>query len=206
MKNYILMLLALGALTAGCEKRQFDFASSYSESASYTIDLTGPFNHTTTVSLDETLDVLDVPDETDIDAIYIKSISLKGQTLQNNEATGVDVSGTITYDGQSTQLFNSNHIEIQSNGFTELGLSDLNSTAISFLKEFMTAVVKEYLGFPVGSFNLTDHFFTITLAGSPTPAESARINLSIEIRISFDLGFSGCIKTLPFLGEECLQP
>ena len=71
MKNYILMLLALGALTAGCEKRQFDFASSYSESASYTIDLTGPFNHTTTVSLDETLDVLDVPDETDIDAIYI---------------------------------------------------------------------------------------------------------------------------------------
>jgi hypothetical protein len=203
MKKYLLFLIVPAFFLSACEKRLLDFASTYSESGTYTVNQTGPFSETVTFNAQETLDALDLPEDLVIDSLFIQNITLKGTTQTGNTATGVNIQGTVTYAGQTLHLFNSNSIAINNNGVTELALTSLNPTAVRLLKNFFTAEIYDYLGIPYPGFNHTDRFFTISVSGSPTPGPSAQLNLNLELTISFDFSYSGCFDVVSFMGEDC---
>ena len=205
MKKPLIILMLLGIMAGGCEFRNLSFSIPYFESGNYTINQIGAFTETATFTLEETIDALDLPDNVQMDSIYIKSISIKGKVLTGNEATGLNVQGSLTYDNQTLTLFNPNYVVIESGDIVELGMKDLNPAAISLLKKFMTAEIFYFLGIPIGPFNLTDEFFTITISGTPTPSQSSQINLIVDVNIAFDLSYHACIETIPFIGTECHQ-
>jgi hypothetical protein len=203
MKRLTLPALLLVMMTSGCEKREFYFTSSYSESGSFTVNQAGAFSESATYTLDETLNALNLPSDVLIDSIYINSISIKGQTLAGNQATGLNVQGTLTYGGQSMNLFNTNTVAITGSGIAELGLNDLNPSAINLLKKFMTASILNFLGLPFGSFPLQNSF-TVAVTGTPAaPSQSSVVNLTLDFNIAFDLSYYTCVDALPFMGNPC---
>ena len=100
--------------------------------------------------------------------------------MEGNNATGISLQGTLTYSGETRNLFNTNQIVISSSGIDKIGLSDLNPEAVTLLKNFLTASIYQYYGFPFGGFNLTDNFFTVTVSGTLTPAATNQVNVSLD--------------------------
>lgn len=207
MKKIPLILVILGFLASSCEKRRFEFVSNHPESGVFTINETGSFNETKTLSLSETLNSLDIPDGADIEEVYINSISAKGLALQGNQATGFNIQGTLTYDGNTVNLFNSNTFSITNNEISEIRLSNLNPTAIELIKNFFQAGIYTFLGIPLGQlggfFTYTDDYITIEVNGTSTPGTSTPIHMQFELVIDFDLTYSACVESLPFMGDDC---
>ena len=205
MKTHILFIATAGFLLSSCEKRQFDFVSSHVESGIYNVEETGSFNETATINLGETLNAIDVPENADVESVHIKSISIKGTALAGNEATGINLQGTLTYHGETVNLFNSNVIPIVNNAIPEIGINNLNPAAITLIKNFFTAGIYTYLGIPLGGgFDFTDNFFTVEVSGSGTPGANTPIHMRFEVNVAFDLSYSACLDALMFTGDDCL--
>jgi hypothetical protein len=203
MKKYLIAIITTAVFFSACEKRLIDFTSTYPETGSFIINQTGPFNESTTFDAQETLGNLDLPEDLVIEGVYIQNITLKGTTQSGNNASGVEIQGTITYDGVTINLFTANTFAINNNGIAEIGLSDLNPDAVAFLRNFFSAEIYGHLGIPYPGFILTDHFFTISVNGSPLPSLESHLNLNAELTVSFDFAYNGCFDVVSFMGEEC---
>jgi hypothetical protein len=97
-----------------------------------------------------------------------------------------------------------NTIVIANNEIQEINVSNLNPEATTLLKNFFTAGICNYLEVPYeGDFDFTDNFFTVNVKGNTTPTETSQANLLLQINISYDLSYNGCVESLPFMGDEC---
>ena len=204
MKKNILIILIVALFAYSCEWREFGLSPELTESGTYILDDQGSFNETKTFSLIGVFDELDLPETALISEIYIQSLSITGVTLTGNEANGINIQGTVTYDNETVNLFTVNNIAIVNNGIQEIALNNLNPVAMELLKNFMKAKIFSFYGFPWSDdFELTDNFITINVFGTVNPSASSRINLQCEFNINLAITYTYCMETLPFAGDEC---
>jgi hypothetical protein len=195
MKKYLILVLAIPLLTVACEKRKFEFAPMINLEKTYMVDQTGAFNETATISREDVLDLLDIPETAEIKDVYIESIAVKVIILENNAASAVLLSGKVQLGSSKPALFNDYPAPLVLVDDPWIGLNSLISEGVSGIK----AKIEGYLE---GS---DTEPFDIELSGDSSPTSGNRIHVRILLKITGTVKYFDCME-VPFFvegGDPC---
>jgi hypothetical protein len=185
-------LLALPLLSS-CEKRLFHFIVTIDQTAPFVIDQTGSFNQTVPITEQDILRALDVPETGTITGVDIESLSLRVAVKDGNQATALNVSGTITEGGQTKSMFTNFPVTLVAVNAPFIGLNALIEDGISSLRRKINGYVK----------GIDNSSFQITVSGTTVPA-NARALFDVNLKIKATVKYDECLE-VPFgsSGDDC---
>src|SRR4030042_3796871 len=193
MKKYLLIILVISLLAAGCEMRKFEFAPTISIHENYVVAKAGPFSEQETITREQVLDALDIPETAEIKEFNIEKISLKVTVLEGNEASLILASGKLQLGSSSPEVFNDFPISLVGVDVGWIGLNDVIAEGVGAL----TGKIEGYiLGNDTAPFN-------IEIYGDSSPTGGQKINVNLELRIAGSVKYEDCVETLPFVGDDC---
>lgn len=191
----VLLILAL-PLLAGCEKRLFHFVITIDQTPTFPIDQTGAFGQTLTITEQDILRALDVPDGATITGVDIESLSLRIAPKDGNAARALSVSGRIIENGQTKSMFNDYPIPLVAVNAPFVGINALIEDGISSLRNKIDGYVKR----------IDNSSFQIQVSGTTTPA-NARALFDVNLKIKATVKYDECLDVpLGASGEDCNTP
>ena len=197
MKKAILLtaLLAL-SLSTGCKKQLYQFVGTVPITQEYLPDqATGSFSGTDIITKEDVTDVLNLPEDAQVNGVDLQNTGVTVDPLAGNAASQVLLSGTVTVGGGTpVPLFN-NFPVATSSVYT---LAAMNASGVQAL----TNQINAYLA-PMPSSTP----ITIALSGVSVPAGS-RIHVKITLKIQLSVPSEACIEFPSFISEggECTTP
>jgi hypothetical protein len=194
MKKIAAFLLLLPLpLLSGCEKRLFHFIVTIDQTAPFVIDQTGAFNQSVPITEQAILSALDVPEGGTITGVDIESLSLRVAVKNGNQATALNVSGTVTENGQTRSMFTNYPVPLVAVNAPFIGLNSLIEDGISSLRRKINGYVKR----------IDNSSFLITVSGTTVPA-NARALFDINLKIKATVKYDECLDVpLGSSGDDC---
>jgi hypothetical protein len=196
MKKILLVpvLLAL-SLSTGCKKQLYHFVGNVPITQVYLPNqANGSFSGTEIITKEDVSDVLNLPNNAQIDKVDLQNTGATVEALSGNAATQVLLTGTATI-GNTTQTLFSN-FPVPTNGtFT---LASLNQPGVALL----TGQINQFLQ-PLGS----QTPISIALTGTSVPAGST-VHVMITLKLQCNVPSEACIEFPSFIseGEDCPTP
>jgi hypothetical protein len=188
----VLVLLAL-SLSTGCKKQLYHFVGTVPITQEYLpAQATGSFSGTDIITKEDVTDVLNLPNNAQIDKVDLQNTGVTVERLAGNIATQVLVSGTVTIgSGVPVPLFNSFPVPTDST-FT---LASMNTAGVQAL----TSQINAFLA-PLPSATP----ITIALSGVSVPAGS-QVHVKVTLKIQCNVPSEACIEFPSFIseGEDC---
>jgi len=196
MKKTIACLLLLAMpLLSGCEQRLFHFLITIDQTPTFPIDQTGPFSQTVTITEQDVLRALNVPENATITGVDIESLSLRVVVKAGNQARAINVNGAVIENGQVKPLFNNKTETIPLVGVNVpfVGLNALIEDGVASLRNKINGYVKR----------IDSSTFTIRLNGTTVQA-TERALLDINLKIKATIKYDECLEVpLGEGGEDC---
>lgn len=191
MKKLIPLLLIAFVIATGCENKKFEFDPAIKVNKTYEVQKTGAFSETQTISHDEILDLLDIPEEATIESVKIEGVSIWFDVLEGNQAESITLSGVVTETGVGDVLL------FQNESF------DLDYASVKFINgvlslggtEKIRSKLEKYL-----QMNDTNPF-KIVLNGDTDPASQV-LNINIHLAISGSVKYVTCESVPWFIGGD----
>jgi hypothetical protein len=193
MKKYYLFILVAPFLFAfGCEKRTFEFVATIGTNENYLVDQSGHFTESSTITRDEVLERLDIPDEAEITAVNIESAAVEIIVLDDNAATAVNLSGVVKLGSSNPDLFKNYPVPFQ---LAEYAINALISAGVDGIENKL----ENYL---MGS---DIDPFEIELTGDSSPTAGNRIHVQILLKIKGSVKYNECMEVPFFMegGDPC---
>jgi len=194
MKKILLasILLAL-VLSTGCKKQLYHFVGTVPITQEYEADKTnGAFSGISLITKEDVTDVLNLPNNSQIDKVDMQNTGATVEPLAGNAATQVLLSGTVTIPPAGpVPLFNNFAVSTDST-YT---LASLNTTGVQALTDQINAFLA-----PMPSSTP----ITVALTGVAVPAGS-RMHVKITLKIQCNVPSEACIEFPSFIseGEDC---
>lgn len=193
MKKYLLIIITVTVLLAGCEYRRFEFAPVINVDEIYNIDQTGAFSQMQTITRAQVLDVLDIPETAEIKEFNIEKISLRVTVLSDNVAKLILASGKLQLGSNSPDIFKNFPISLAGVDVAWIGLNDLIADGVEKLKD-------KIKGYILGNDSSP---FDIEISGDSSPTGGQKINVQLELKITGTVKYEDCIETFYFMGDDC---
>lgn len=207
MKNILISITVVSIiLLSSCEYRRFDFVVPFSDSAMYAVNQTGNFNETETIDPDDIMDDLDIPEDGAVEYFYIESITLSAETNSGNQASGINISGTLTDEEGTINLFSSNQLEFELGEINEININSLNSTAVHRIERtFQRSYYFRFWFWEYQELNLSDpQPFDISISGTTIPGNTAIVmDVSLKFNGSCDAYY--CFKSVNIMLDPCFE-
>jgi len=193
MKKILLIpvLLAL-TLSTGCKKQLYHFVGTVPITKTYEAnEADGSYSGTDIITKEDVTDVLNLPNNAQIDKVDLQNTGVTVEPLAGNAATQVLLSGTVTINGVITPLFNSFPVSTNST----LTLASMNLSGVQAL----TAQINAFL-----SSVPSNSPITVALTGIAVPAGS-NTHVMITLKIQCNVPSEACIEFPSFIseGENC---
>jgi hypothetical protein len=194
MKKILLIpvLLAL-TLSAGCKKQLYHFVGTVPITQEFFPNpANGSFSGTDLITKQDVTDVLNLPNNAQIDKVDLQNTGVTVEPLAGNAATQVLVSGTVQIgSGTPVALFNSFPVATT----TTFTLAAMNASGVQALTNQINAFLA-----PVP--NNTP--ITIALSGVSVPANT-QVHVKITLKIQCNVPSEACIEFPSFIseGEDC---
>jgi hypothetical protein len=171
MKSY-LFLLAVPLLIMGCESQEFEFVGTINTEKTYLVDNSGTFNESAQVVMGEFLDSLDIPEGSQLGDVNIESLTIMIEPLDGNQASSVNVSGSVNIGGENITLFN--NLQVTSTNGSWMSITGLAQSGIDAVRDKF----QQYLD------NTGSDPFTVSASGYSAPAAGSRVHARITIQIT----------------------
>ena len=194
MKKIIPLFLVVLLVTAGCENRKFEFNPGIKVNKVYAVKKTGAFSEVQTISHDEILDLLDIPEDATIESVKIEVVSIWFEVLEGNQAESITLSGEVEEVGVGDVLL----FENESFSLGSASIKVINNLLFYGGTEKIRSKLEKYL-----QMNDTNPF-KIVLYGDTDPSNQV-LNVSIHLGISGSVRYVTC-ESVPWfiLGDgEC---
>lgn len=196
MKKLIACLLLLALpLLSGCEQRLFHFLITIDQTPTFPIDQAGAFSQTVTITEQDVLRALNVPENGTITGVDIESLSMRVVVKNGNEARAINVSGAVIENGQVRPIFNNKTQTIPLVGVNVpfAGLNALIEDGVASLRRKINGYVRR----------IDNSTFTIRLNGTTVP-DNSRALLDINLKIKATIKYDECLDVpLGEGGEDC---
>ncbi len=193
MKKFWLFILVITILATACQYRKFEFVATIGIDKEFVVDQTGNFSEKQTITRNQVLDALDIPETADIKEVNIERISLRVTILDNNEASFVSASGRLQLGNSNPEVFKDKIIPLVAVNAPIIGLNNLIAEGIGGLKGKLEAYIK----------NTDVSPFDFEIYGDSSPTTGQKINAKIELQITGSVKYDECIESLPFTGDDC---
>jgi hypothetical protein len=181
----LLTLMMTGCVTE-CEKKKFEFDPSIKLNEVYVVTQSDNFSETADVYREEILDMIDIPEDAEIDEVNIESISLKLTLLEGNEATSVKISGGVLVGWEEPDLFNNVLIDLNTGEIPEVVINQLINEGMEAIK----SKIENYL------YGTDSGPFIIALIGYG----EGYMHLNINLKIAGTVRYFVC-EEVPFFIE-----
>jgi hypothetical protein len=197
MKKAILLtvLLAL-SLSTGCKKQLYQFVGTVPITQEYLPDqATGSFSGTDIITKEDVTDVLNLPNDAQVNGVDLQNTGATVEPLAGNAATQVLLSGTVTV-GSGTPVPLFNNFPVPTNSTFTLAAMNLSGV------QALTNQINAYLA-PMPSSTP----ITIALSGISVPAGS-RMHVKITLKMQLNVPSEACIEFPSFISEggKCETP
>lgn len=194
MKNLIPLLMIIALLSQACEYSELTTVGSINIDQTFNVDQTGPFSQSSTITYNQVLQNMDIPNNAVIDQVNIESISAKVIVLPDNVATAVSLSGKLQFGNSNPEIFNDYPAVLAGADAPLAGLNALIDDGVQGLKTKIEDYVR---GRDYSPFNFI-------LNGNSSPIPGMRVHAQILIKIKGSVKYTSC-ELLPFLmgGDQC---
>ncbi|MFO7655952.1 MAG: hypothetical protein R6W78_02705 [Bacteroidales bacterium] len=193
MKKYLLFIMAIPLLAAECEYRRFEFVATIGVNEEFIVDNTGSFSEKQTITRQQVLDALDIPEQAEIKEINIEKLSVRVTILENNQASLISASGRLQLGENKPDIFKDKTIPLVAVNAPFIGLNNLIAEGVSGLKSKLEGYI----------YNSDAAPFDIEIYGDSSPTTGQKINVKIELIITGSVIYEECIETISLVGEEC---
>lgn len=203
-KIFIVFIVISFVLTS-CHKVRFDTTETVNFDASTTVQNTGAFNETMSITDDEIrsefefeLGDTESDDVIGISSIVINAIRLRFDVKSDNEAKAVNVSGSLDVGGSHYALFDEDEFVINRTGLFEYPVDNLKHDAVKKIQDYCIHLYEED-GDPTDLPTMT-----FNIQGAPSDNSSYMISTDIFVVIVLQTGVTYCQTVPPFIeGEPC---
>lgn len=189
------LLLAL-MLLAGCNSWLFHLVATIDKTAVFPVDQTGGFEKFVTITSEDVLNALDLPDDARVTGVDIEGLSLRVILKPGNNASRLRLTGEV-YDVAQDKSKMFENYEVVIAGADEFGgINDLIALGIGKLRGKLEGFIKK----------LDTTSFFIELSGDSVPP-GQRVALNVELKIRATIKYDQCLPMpLGFTSdEECSE-
>lgn len=172
MKHFFLFLLAAPLFIVGCESQAFEFVGTINTEKIYLVDNSGTFNESAQVNMGEFIDSLNIPEDSQLGNVNIESLAIMVEPLDGNQASSVNVSGTVNIGGENITLFN--NFQAASTNGSWLSITGLAQSGIDAVRDKF----QQYLD------DVNSDPFTVSASGYSAPTAGSRVHAKITIQIT----------------------
>ncbi len=198
---WVILFIILQISLSGCEKRRFEFVVDVDYARIFVVDETGPFTKSGTITEQDILNELDIPDDATITKVDIKTlvVILEPDFEGGNEAEAVALSALIRESGIAEPLLDRSSYGI-SVPFEERNLPILGKVSAQKLIDKGVSKLKRKINDYL--MDLDDGSFEIEIKGDA--GESTILRALIGIEFVATITYEECVETaLGAGGEEC---
>jgi len=181
MKKLAPLLLVTLLVSAGCENKKFEFTPGIKVNKVYEVNKTGAFSEYQSISHDEILDLLDIPEEATIESVKIETVNIWFEVLEGNQAESITLSGSVEEAGVGNVLL----FEDESFSLGTASVKVINSLLLYGGTEKIRSKLEKYL-----QMNDTNPF-KIVLTGDTDPGNQL-VNVKIHLGISGSVRYVTC--------------
>jgi hypothetical protein len=194
MKKSLLFLVLLAlSFSTGCKKQLYHFVGTVPITQEYLPDqANGSFSGSDIITKEDVTDVLNLPNNAQIDKVDLQNTGVTVEPLAGNAASQVLLTGTAAIgNGTPVPLFSNFPVSTNST-FT---LAAMNTAGVQALTNQINAFLA-----PVPSSTP----ITIALSGISVPG-GARLHVKITLKIQCNVPSEACIEFPSFIseGEDC---
>lgn len=193
MKKYLLIILAIPLLAVECQYRKFEFAPTISVDETYVVNQTGPFSETQTITRNQVLDGLDIPETANIQEFNIEKMAIRVTVLEGNTAKLILASGRLQLGSTKPEVFKNYPISLVGVDYAFIGLNDLIANGVEKLKGKIEGYILANDTAP----------FDLEIYGDSSPTGGQKINVNLELRISGTVKYEDCVETVSIIGDDC---
>ncbi len=193
MKKYLLIILVIPLMAVECKYRKFEFAPTISVDKAYEVNQNGPFSEVQTITREQVLDALDIPETAKITKFSIEKISLRVKVLEGNTAKLILASGMLQLGSTNPEVFKNYPISLVGVDYAFIGLNDLIDAGVEKLREKIEKYILKQDTAP----------FNIVINGDSSPTAGEKVNVILDLKITGTVKYYDCIETLSIIGDEC---
>ncbi|MFP3861266.1 MAG: hypothetical protein ACLFUW_10620 [Bacteroidales bacterium] len=176
MKTKIISCCAgLVFLLAGCETSSFYYVMNVSNNFEYTVNHTGRFTENYEVLASEVNSDLDLPDDAIVRGVFIEALSVRTETLSENEADGIKLDGWIMTN-ETVQFLDEFLMPVEPGQSDFIRLGNLVTDGILKIQESFEGFILDGNPSSVG--------FRLEGDSDPNPGETIDMNILIEVTLS----------------------
>jgi len=197
MKRFNWLVISLTAMLvwSSCESRRFQFVATLNRTVDFPVDQTGAFSTVRTITAAQMRSNLNVPEDATIIRVDIEALSLVPETLANNQAAEVKVSGYVKDQGKNLYMFKDKSINLKTGVDVGWGLR----VPLTTLIEEGVASLKNKINDHVKRIN--DANIEIGLSGDTVPG-GKRLLMKVHFEIKATILYEQCVDTPSFFGGE----
>jgi len=193
MKKYFLIILIIPLLAMECAYRKFEFAPTINVDETYVVDQAGPFSETQTITREQVLDALDIPETANIKEFNIEKMAIRVTVLEGNVAKVIWASGRLQLGSTKPEVFKDYPISLVGVDYAFIGLNNLIANGVEKIKGKIEGYI---LGNDTAPFELE-------IFGDSSPTGGQNVNVNLELRITGSVLYEDCIETLSIIGDDC---
>ncbi|MDN5217004.1 hypothetical protein QQ020_33345 [Fulvivirgaceae bacterium BMA12] len=195
------LLIVLQISLSGCEKRRFEFVVDVDHAKVFVVDETGPFTKSGTITEQDILSELDIPDDATVTKVDIKTlvVLLEPDAEGGNEATSITLAANIKESGNTEPLFDGSLYSIPV-PFEDVNIPFVGKVSAQRLVDRGVAKLRGKIN---GYLNhLDDGSFEIEINGDAGTDKRLRVLIGVEFVAT--VTYEECIETVFGAGgEEC---
>jgi hypothetical protein len=193
MKKYLLIFLAIPLLAMECKYRKFEFAPTINIDETYVVDENGPYSEQQTITREQVLDALDIPETANIKEFNIEKMALQVTVLDGNEASLILASGRLQLGSSKPKVFEDFPVSLVAVNAYWIGLNSLIAECVDALTDKIEAYILNKDTAPLN----------IEIYGDSSPTGGQKVNVKLQLKITGTVKYEDCIETLSIIGDDC---
>ena len=199
--GFVLLLIILQISLGSCEKRKFEFVADIEYVQVFLIDETGPFTKSGTITEQDVLSQLDIPDDATITEVDIKTLAviMEPDYEGGNDAGSVRLAASIKESGSTEALFDGSLYNLP------IPLEDVNLPIVGkvgaqrLIDEGVAKLRRKINGYLT---ELDGGSFDIEIEGDAGAGKRLRVLIGVEFVAT--VTYEECIETVFGAGgDEC---